>query len=224
MTIELRVDGAARRIDPEVLVIVGYTGADAEAVQHHIDELAAEGVAPPPRVPMYWAMPPSALTQAPAVEVPSAATSGEIELALVVDGDDVFVTAGSDHTCREAEAIDIRLSKLICPTPLAVDAWPWSDVADRWQDIELSSAAVIGGERQPYQRAAAGGNRPPAELVDGIPWAAARPRRFVVLCGTVPAIGGIRPADRFEGAVTDPASGRTITLAYDVVPAMSLAT
>ncbi len=234
MTIELRVDGDLRRIEPEVVIVVGYTGADAAAVQHHIDELAAEGIAPPPQVPMYWAMPASSLTQEPVIEVPSGATSGEIELALIVDGNsvdgnsvdgsEILLAAGSDHTCRGAESIDIRLSKLICPTPLSVDALRWADVADRWAELELASViSADGGEAEPYQSATAGGNRPPQELLDAIPWAGQRPSSFVVLCGTVPAIGGIRPADRFQGSITDPISGRRLGLDYRISPVPDLA-
>ncbi len=239
MIIELRVDGDLRRIEPEVVIVVGYTGADAAAVKHHIDELAAEGIAPPPRVPMYWAMPASSLTQEPVIEVPSGATSGEIELALVVDGnavdgnavdgsvvngDEILVAAGSDHTCREAEAIDIRLSKLICPIPLSTDALRWDAVADRWADLELASTvSTDDGEPEPYQSATAGGNRPPKELLDAIPWAGRRPNSFVVLCGTVPAIGGIRPADRFQGSITDPVSGHRLGLDYRIRPVPELA-
>lgn len=224
MTIEFRVGGELRRVEPEVLIVVGYTGADADAVQHHIDELAAEGIAPPPRVPMYWAMPASSLTQDAAIEVPSGATSGEIELALVVDGGEILLAAGSDHTCREAEATDIRLSKLICPTPISVDAIAWADVADRWADLELSSTIMVDdGGPEPYQAATAGGNRPPQELLEHIPWVGPRPRSFVVLCGTVPAIGGIRPADRFQGTITDPVSGRRLGLDYRIRPVPALA-
>ena len=223
MTIELRVDGTARRFEPEVLIVVGYTGADAAAVQHHIDELAAEGIAPPPRVPMYWAMPAASLIQQPVIEVPSGATSGEIELALVVEGDEILLAAASDHTCREAEAIDIRLSKLICPTPLSTEAMPWAEVADRWTDLELASTiSVDGGEPERYQSAPAGGNRAPHDLMGAIPWSGRRPRSFVVLCGTVPAIGGIRPADRFQGSITDPVSGRCVELDYQVRPVPEL--
>ena len=224
VVIELVVDGTVRRIDPEVLVVVGYTGADEAAVQHHIDELAAEGVAPPPQVPMYWAMPPSSLSQESAIEVPSRGTSGEVELALVVTGDEVLLTAASDHTCREAEAIDIRLSKLICPTPLASQAWRWNDVADRWADLELAATIDVDGKSQPYQSATAGGNRPPFELMERIPWTDSRPGSYVVLCGTVPAIGGIRPADGFHGSITDPGSGDRITLDYAVAPVAGIST
>lgn len=224
MSIELRVDrGGLRRITPEAVIVVGYTGADTDAVQHHIDELAAEGVAPPPQVPMYWSMPPSSLTQSGVIDVPSRATSGEIELALVFDRGEVFVAAASDHTCRETEAIDIRLSKLVCPTPISVEATKWSNVADHWNDLMLTSLITQGGRQAvTYQSAEAGGNRHPMDLVEGIPWTAGVPSTFVTLCGTVPAIGGIRPADRFEGAIEDPHTGVRLDLVYAVQPVSSL--
>ena len=224
MTLRFDLDGVGWSFEPEALVVAGYTGADAEAVQHHIDELADEGVAPPPRVPMYWSMPAAALTQASSIEVPSRSTSGEVELALIVDGDDILVGVGSDHTCREAEATDIRLSKLICPTPISRSAWRWDEIADHWGGLELSSTIEVDGRAEPYQQALAIGNQPPLELLDGIPWADEPARRFVLLCGTVPAIGGIRPAGRFTGQVTDPSRGRSLGLDYRVSPAPALAT
>lgn len=220
--ITLSVDGTHRVIEPDVLIVAGYTGADATAVEHHIDELAAEGVAPPPLVPMYWSMPPSLLDQRPAIEMPSTATSGEIEIALVVTGSEMVLAAGSDHTCREAEATDIRLSKLICPTPLSNEAWPWDEVSDHWTELELASTIEVDGASSAYQSASAGGNRSPQELLAGIPWTGPEPDCFVLLCGTVPAIGGIRPADRFTGSITDPRTRRSLHLDYHVVPVAAL--
>ena len=37
-----------------------------------------------------------------------------------------------------------------------------------------------------------------------------------MLCGTLPAIGGIRPAERFEIELEDPVLGRTLRHAYAV--------
>jgi hypothetical protein len=38
----------------------------------------------------------------------------------------------------------------------------------------------------------------------------------VMYCGTVAAIGGIRPATRFEMELEDPVLGRTLKHAYDI--------
>ena len=56
------------------------------------------------------------------------------------------------------------------------------------------------------------------ELVAGIPWGGDRPSSFVVLCGTVPAIGGIRPAEAVEMELEDPLLGRTLLHQYRVTP------
>ena len=44
-------------------VLCGYTGRDQAAVRKHIDELAKEGVEPPPSVPILFPKPPWGLTQ-----------------------------------------------------------------------------------------------------------------------------------------------------------------
>ena len=41
------VEGREVGVEVTSLVIAGWTGRNKEAVQHHIDELAAIGVAPP---------------------------------------------------------------------------------------------------------------------------------------------------------------------------------
>lgn len=51
-------------------IVAGYTGRDEAKVQHHIDELAAIGVAPPPQVPMLYRMPDGAATTAERISVP----------------------------------------------------------------------------------------------------------------------------------------------------------
>jgi hypothetical protein len=45
----------------------------------------------------------------------------------------------------------------------------------------------------------------------------------VMFCGTLGAIGGIRPASRFEMELEDPVLGRTLRHAYavDVLPVVS---
>ena len=55
--------GARIELEPEAFVIAGYTGRDRASVQKHIDELAHEGIAPPPEVPMWYEMPPAILTK-----------------------------------------------------------------------------------------------------------------------------------------------------------------
>jgi 4-hydroxyphenylacetate 3-monooxygenase len=100
-------------------VVAGYTGRDAAAVQHHIDELAAIGVAPPPQVPMFYPVEGNTLSSAAEVTVAGAKTSGEIEPLYIRHDGRYFFGIASDHTDRHIETFDIGDSKRACPKPVA---------------------------------------------------------------------------------------------------------
>src|SRR5437868_4528275 len=84
-SLTLSVIGADDAVEVEVrrLVAAGYTGRDESAVQAHIDELAALGVAPPESVPMFYVLEPSLATTSRSVLVGSSSSSGEVEPVLV---------------------------------------------------------------------------------------------------------------------------------------------
>ena len=53
-TLHLQVAGGGPlALDVQRLIIAGWTGRDAAAVQHHIEELQALGVKPPATVPTF---------------------------------------------------------------------------------------------------------------------------------------------------------------------------
>src|SRR5215211_6347619 len=84
----------------EGVILAGYTGRDREKVLHHIEELKALGVAPPPRVPMFYPVDAGLLTTGERIQVQRAETSGEVEVYLVADRQGLLVGIGSDHTDR----------------------------------------------------------------------------------------------------------------------------
>lgn len=210
------IEGEPRDIDLEMVIIAGYTGRDHDQVMHHIEELAEIGIKPPPHVPMFWRYPPWLAMNTDAAIVASNGTSGEAELLLVVDGDEMFVSLGSDHTDRGAEAVDIEMSKGICPKMCAREAWPVASIGDRWGDLVLRSFVDEGNGEMLYQDGPCSSLVPPLELLGKLPFE--RPRRFVMLTGTVPVIGGVRPARSFRGELHDPHTGRVITLPYRIQP------
>lgn len=214
--IDLSVGDATVTCEPETVVVAGYTGRDRTQVEHHIEELAALGVPRPASFPAYWMLPPWLVTTAGEVVVAGDRTSGEAELCLVATGGQMFVTLASDHTDRAAEAIDIELSKAICPVPVATDAWPLAEVDGHWDDLVLRSWIVEEGsdDEVPYQDASCASLVPPLDLLAGFPYA--RPASFVMLTGTVPVVGAIRPARRFRAELHDPVRGRSIDLTYSV--------
>ena len=215
----LSIDGTERVFAPEVLVVIGYAGRDRAAVEHHIDELAELGVPRPASIPLFMVFPPWLISQEPSITVAGPDSSGEAELVLVVDGDEAFVTLGSDHTDRVLESVDIVASKGVCPKPVATSGWPAAALSGRWEDLTLSSR-IDGGVV--YQDGSAGVNLPPLELVASIPWAGRRPQCFVAFTGTVPVIGDIRPSSSFAAELAGPGL-EPVELSYRVETVPELA-
>ena len=216
----LNIDGVERVFAPTALVVIGYAGRDRAAVEHHIDELAALGVPRPASIPLFMVFPPGLVSQAPSIEVAGSQTSGEAEIVVVADGDEAFVTLGSDHTDRALEAVDIVASKGVCPKPVAADGWGVPALDRRWDDLVLRSR--IDGD-VPYQHGSTAANLHPMELVAAIPWAGRPPRCFVAFTGTVPVIGAIRPSTAFRAELDGPGLP-PIELSYQVrtVPELSV--
>ena len=197
----LSIEGVEREFEPEALVVIGYAGLDRAAVEAHIDELAELGVPRPASIPLFMVFPPWLITQAPSIAVAGSDTSGEAEIVVVVDGDDAFVTVGSDHTDRVLEVVDIVASKGVCPKPVARTGWPASALQHLWDVLTLRSRI---DDDVLYQDGSAAANLHPMELVAAIPWAGQTPDCFVAFTGTVPVIGDIRPSTDFRAELTGP--------------------
>ena len=60
-------------------MVAGWTGRNAEAIAHHIEELAAIGVPRPSKVPLYYRLGASLLTQENVIEVVGPDSSGETQ-------------------------------------------------------------------------------------------------------------------------------------------------
>jgi hypothetical protein len=103
-TIETRSGSEFRDIAIAKLIIAGWTGRDKAKMEEHIAELEKLGVKRPPKTPVFYRASAARLTQAPSIEVPGNASSGEIEPLLINDGGRVLLGVASDHTEREVEA------------------------------------------------------------------------------------------------------------------------
>lgn len=198
------------------LVIAGWAGRNKEAMEHHIRELEALGVARPAATPTYYRVAAARLSTADLVEDAGTAGSGEVEALLIAKDGKLHVGVGSDHTDRKVETYGVTVSKQVCDKPVAATVWPFEEVAGHWDDLILRSYAIIDGTRLLYQEGAISGLLAPKDLIGG--WAAdgKLPDGTAMFGGTMPAIGGVRPASRFEGELEDPVLKRKITFGYDV--------
>jgi hypothetical protein len=208
-------------VAPAALIVAGWTGREEAALRHHIEELAAIGVPRPSSVPVFYRNSMLNLSQSPVIEVLGPETSGEVEPVIIALGNRLCLTVGSDHTDRKAETQGIALSKQLCAKPIGQNLWPLEEVADHWDQLRLRSFATIDGTRVSYQDGTLAGMRRPDDLITryGSPLAPGT----VMFCGTLSAIGGIRPASRFEMEMEDPVLGRTLRHAYaiDVLPVVT---
>lgn len=200
----------------ETLVIAGWAGRDAAAIAHHVEELAAIGVPRPSTTPLYYRVAAQTLTQADRLVVLGPDSSGEIEPVAVAMADGLWIGVGSDHTDRKAEAVGIALSKQLCGKPVGRQLWRYADVEDHWDNLVLRSWATIEGARVLYQESAVSSLRTPRDLIRKYADADRLPPGTLMFCGTPGAIGGIRPATRFEMELHDPVLKRSLRHGYDI--------
>ncbi|MCW4354128.1 DUF2848 domain-containing protein [Hoyosella sp. YIM 151337] len=205
------LDGPVKLHDAHAL-IAGYTGRDEAAVQHHIDELAAIGVAPPDQVPMFYPVSAQSVTTASHVPIGEPNTSGEVEPVIIRAGGSFYLGVGSDHTDRQLETIDIGDSKRACPKPLGraiinIEDWntfDWDACRARsWVDGTLYQDGTLAGLRSPQDllqlREARVGD-------DG--------EDFILFAGTLPLLNGkFTPGRRWDLEIALP-DGRTISHSY----------
>jgi Protein of unknown function (DUF2848) len=191
LLIQSRAEDCTVPFLPRTLIIAGWTGRDAAALEAHIVELEVLGIARPKAVPMFYRVDAALLTCAPVVQVVGREASGEIESVLWKHQGELYVGIGSDHTDRKLEAYGITLSKQVCAKPVSAAVWPWLEVADHWDRMLLRSRLPPTDEI--YQQGSTAGLRRPDELLglyesrEGT-----TPDGTVMFCGTLPVQGGIR--------------------------------
>jgi hypothetical protein len=203
-------------VEIDTLIIAGWAGRDMAAIEHHIEELAAIGVPRPSSVPLFYRIGTGQLSQTTHLQVLGPDTSGEVEPVVVSLADGLWVTVGSDHTDRKAEAAGVALSKQLCSKVVATALWRYEEVAPHWDRLILRSWAVIDGQRVLYQEGAVSGLRSPDDLMQRYSNQATLPPGTLMFGGTLGAIGGIRPAARFEMEIEDPVLKRRIGHGYDI--------
>lgn len=205
-------------VDIDRLIVAGWAGRDLAAIEHHVEELAALGVPRPSTVPLYYRVAENQLTQASHIQVLGPDSSGEVEVLVFSAGGEMYVSLASDHTDRKLEAQSVALAKQVCAKPVAGRAWRYADLAAHWDTLVIRSSIPENGAQVTYQEGALAALRPPLELIAGYLGrpAAMLPEGTAMVCGTVGAIGGIRPASAFAMELFDPETGRRLQHRYTI--------
>ncbi|MBT3790111.1 MAG: DUF2848 domain-containing protein [Alphaproteobacteria bacterium] len=203
-------------VEIEQVVIAGWTGRDAVALQAHIDELAEMGIPGPQEVPMFYRTSAAHVTTANAIQVIGPDSSGEVETFILKTGGDLWLGVGSEHTDRKAETAGITLAKQLCEKPLANQLWPLEEVTDHLDQLILRAWMQEDGKRVLYQEGTLAEMRTSHELIDLYSKGAGLDDNTLMFGGTLAAIGGVRPSSRFEFELEDPQLGRRIQHGYDI--------
>ena len=220
MTIPFRLNSKKGSYTAQVTireaVLAGWTGRDRAALEKHIEEMAAVGVRRPPSVPVFYRCSASRLTVADEIQVVGEDSSGEVEYVLIQAEGDLWVGTGSDQTDRKVEAYGITVSKQMCDKPMAPELWSYAEIAPHWDELALRAWAVRDGKRELYQHSAVTAMMAPDALIREYTGADKLPEGMAMFSGTLPAIGGLRPAQRFEFELEDPVLRRSLRHAYAI--------
>jgi len=198
------------------LVIAGWTGRDAAALEAHIRELEALGVKRPSRTPIFYRVGASLLSSAETIQVAGENSSGEGEFVLYSLPDGLWIGVGSDHTDRKLEAIDVTLSKQLCPKPVASQLWRLADLLPHWDRLRLRSWLHVRGDRVLYQEGPVTAMKHPEELMQRYTGTAGLRPGTAMFCGTLAVHGGVRSAEAFEIELEDPELGRRLSHRYRI--------
>ena len=199
-------------------IIAGWTGRNKVAMEEHIEELFAMGIARPASTPIYYRVAATRLNQDVAIEVVGNDSSGEVEFIMVMIDGRLWVGCGSDHTDRVVECTGVTISKQLCEKPISSELWPYDEVSGHWDKLMLRSYIMENGEKVSYQEGPVTTMKDPLELIAGYAEGKGKlANGSLMFCGTLAAKGGIRPASRFMFEIEDPVLGRKISHGYDVV-------
>lgn len=207
--------GVARILD------AGFTGRNQALAMKHVEELKSHGVAAPDRIPAYYGVTRESATTDDEIEVLGDTTSGEVEVVLLFQDDQIYIGVGSDHTDRELEKESIPRSKVICPKVVSRQVWRFEDVKPHWETLVLHSWVEVDGVRTLYQEGALADflpvddflTRVRKEVKDG------RLEGMVLFMGTLPTLGKTLVfSPTFEGQLSDPTLGRELSFHYRISP------
>ena len=156
---------APRAVAIDNLVVAGWTGRDAAAVEKHIHELEALGVKRPAATPIFYRVAAVRLTTATEIEAVGEHSGGEVEFVLLQHRGRLWVGTGSDHTDRAVETYGVTVSKQMCDKPVAPAFWAFDDVASHWDRLVLRAHVIEGGERKLYQEGPVATMLAPLDLI-----------------------------------------------------------
>jgi len=224
--LELILEGdGSKKLTFEVRKIInaGRSARDVSNVRKHADELRKTGVAIPDEFefPVFRPITADRITTSDRFGVlPDSKTSGEVEYVLLFGNSNIYVAVGSDHTDRELEKYNIRMSKQIYCNAMSPAVWCYEDVKEHWDDLIMRSWVEKNGQRWLYQEGNLEKLIRPEKLIEEVKSRVTGDLNgMVIFSGTLHTISGeLCYSPYFEMELVDEHAGRAIRHAYTAEP------
>jgi hypothetical protein len=194
----------------------GFTGRNKNSVKKHIAEMQSIGISPPRSTPTLYRISPYLITCDSEIEVVGDKTSGEIEVVIIIDSGETYLTVGSDQTDREIEELNYQKSKQICSKVIAKEVWSYGEVYDHFDSLILRSKVVKDGKKFIYQEDSVSLITRPKDLINI--YQIKEKDGCVLFTGTIPTrTGKLEYASEYILELIDPILDRKITHSYNVI-------
>ena len=201
----------------DAVIAVGYGGRNQEKVQAKLVEKAKQGKKVPSKTPINYPCSVNSLVREEKIQVVGEKTKGEVEFVLVLQGDEIYVGVGSDHTDSELTSISTNKAKQTCPKPMGPVLWPYEEVKGHWDQLQLKSWQRKGGaEAAVYQDGLMIQIMGVEDILKVVREDFPNLGNAIIFGGTVGVLGDAVYGDWFRCELVDPVLNRTLSHEYVV--------
>ncbi len=235
MTVQRQDRSEQRSFDTASVAGARFSSRDVAGMRRRMDEkLARAGrfTGATKANPSVYRIARYLLTQGPVFEVQGPLTGGEAEVVMIRTAEEIFISVGSDQCDRELDPIFPDKPKQLCPHPVATTAWPYGEVRDHWDSLQLQSRVTVGDQTVTLQDGDLSANVD-LEFILAMSTVSELANPLVFFCGSTPlgaaAIAEIERlglpewtshgiGDEYFCRLHDPVLDRTIEHTYRAIP------
>lgn len=200
----------------DTVIAVGYGGRNQEKVKQKLEESAQKGKKVPSKTPINYPCSTNSLVRQGKIQVVGQKTKGEAEFLLVLHQGKLFIGVGSDHTDSELTAVSTNKAKQTCPKPIGPVLWPYEEVKDHWDQLQLKAWQRKDGQEAIYQDGTVEQIMKVEDLLQIVEEDYPGLKNAVIFGGTVGVLGDAVYGDWFRCELIDPILNRTLSHEYQI--------